>query len=106
MNKCLLFSHGSDAFKKFYSSFYSTIVANIPVEATNDYVFKGIFGDTKRTQNFIESILIGKDKILPIGTKIKDLTYLRNEYIQKIHPENAKKILFDLQIDEQRNIYY
>jgi predicted transposase/invertase (TIGR01784 family) len=91
---------------KNQSYFYSSITSmNKSIDVTNDYVFKGIFSDEGRTKNFLESVLIGNNKILPEGTKIEQLEYLKNEHIQNKTPEDAKKIIFDLQIKTNNGIY-
>jgi len=84
--------------------FYSNVTGmdNL-VDVTDDYMFKGIFGDDARTKNFLESILVGKDKILPDGTIISNLTYLKTEYTQLI--DNAKKVMFDLQVETNNGIF-
>ena len=45
-------------------------------------MFKGIFGDKKRVKNFVESVLVGNKIILPRGTKIKRIEYIKIQYIQ------------------------
>lgn len=75
------------------------------IDVTSDYVFKGIFSDGARAKDFLESVLIGQGKILPEGTKIKDLQYLKTEYIQDKHPEDAKRTIFDLQIETNNGIF-
>lgn len=89
------------------SYFYGSItgVMNKPIDVTSDYVFKGIFSDEARAKNFLESVLIGDNKILPEGTKIEDLQYLKTEYIQNKLPEDAKKTIFDLQIKTNNGIF-
>jgi hypothetical protein len=75
------------------------------IDVTSDYIFKGIFSDESRTRDFLENILIGDNKIFPEGTKIQEMEYLKNEYIQSKLPEEAKKIIFDLQIKTQQGIF-
>jgi len=89
-----------------FERFYSSITCEKhPIDVTSDYVFKGIFGDEARAKNFLESILIGKNKILPEGTEIQGLQYLKNEHIQNKAPEDAKKTIFDLQIKTNNGIF-
>ena len=86
--------------------FYGSITGmNKPIDVTSDYVFKGIFGDEARAKNFLESVLIGDNKILPEGTEIEELQYLKTEYIQNKLPEDAKKTIFDLQIKTNNGIF-
>lgn len=77
----------------------------INIDITDDYIFKEIFGDEARMKNFLISVLVGDNKILPLGTEIHSITYIKNEYIQKKVPEEAKKSLFDLQITTNYGIY-
>jgi predicted transposase/invertase (TIGR01784 family) len=86
----------------FYSS---TLPMDKPIDVTNDYIFKGIFGEESRVKNFLEGVLIGDGKILPKGTEIEELEYLQNEHIQNELPDAAKKIMFDLQIKTTSGIY-
>jgi len=88
------------------SYFYGSITGmDKPIDVTSDYMFKGIFGDKKRVKNFLESVLVGKGKILPEDTKIKEIEYLKTEYIQNKIPEDAKKTIFDLQVKTSNGIF-
>jgi len=88
------------------SYFYSSeLPMDKPIDVTNDYIFKGIFSDEGRVKNFLEGVLVGDGKILPIGTVIEELKYLQNEHIQNKLPDSAKKIMFDLQIKTTSGIY-
>jgi predicted transposase/invertase (TIGR01784 family) len=87
-------------------SFYTSITGmDKIIDVTSDYVFKGIFSDEARTKDFLENVLIGKEKILPEGTQIESLDYLPTEYIQNKMPEDAKKTVFDLQIRTNNGIF-
>lgn len=91
---------------KTQSYFYSNVTGmDREIDVTSDYIFKGIFSDESRTRDFLENILIGDNKIFPEGTKIQEMEYLKNEYIQTKLPEEAKKIIFDLQIKTQQGIF-
>jgi predicted transposase/invertase (TIGR01784 family) len=91
---------------KTQSIFYSNVIGDYrEIDVTSDYIFKGIFSDESRTRDFLENILIGNNKIFPEGTKIQEMEYLKNEYIQTKLPEEAKKIIFDLQIKTQQGIF-
>ena len=91
---------------KTQSYFYSNVTGmDREIDITSDYIFKGIFSDESRTRDFLENILIGDNKIFPEGTKIQEMEYLKNEYIQTKLPEEAKKIIFDLQIKTQQGIF-
>lgn len=91
---------------KTQSYFYSNVTGmDREIDITSDYIFKGIFSDESRTRDFLENILIGDNKIFPEGTKIQEMEYLKNEYIQSKLPEEAKKIIFDLQIKTQQGIF-
>jgi len=91
---------------KTQSYFYSNVTGmDREIDVTSDYIFKGIFSDESRTRDFLENILIGDNKIFPEGTKIQEMEYLKNEYIQSKLPEEAKKIIFDLQIKTQQGIF-
>lgn len=91
---------------KTQSIFYSNVIGmDREIDVTSDYIFKGIFSDESRTRDFLENILIGDNKIFPEGTKIQEMEYLKNEYIQSKLPEEAKKIIFDLQIKTQQGIF-
>lgn len=91
---------------KTQSYFYSNVTGmDKEIDVTSDYVFKGIFSDKARTKNFLESVLIGNNKILPEGSEIQELEYLSNEYIQNKAPEDAKKTIFDLQIKTNKGIF-
>jgi len=91
---------------KTQSYFYSNVIGmDREIDVTSDYIFKGIFSDESRTRDFLENILIGDNKIFPEGTKIQEMEYLKNEYIQSKLPEEAKKIIFDLQIKTQQGIF-
>lgn len=91
---------------KPHSYFYSNVTGmEKEIDVTSDYVFKGIFSDKERTKNFLESVLIGNNKILPEGSEIQELEYLSNEYIQNKAPEDAKKTIFDLQIKTTKGIF-
>lgn len=87
---------------RFYSS---TTGMEKPIDVTSDYMFKGIFSNEERTANFLESVLVGNSKILPEGTKIEEIQYLKTEYIQSKIPEDAKKIIFDLQVKTSNGIF-
>lgn len=88
------------------SYFYSSISGmDKPIDVTNDYVFKGIFSDESRTKDFLVSVLVGHNKILPEGTEIQELEYLKNEHIQNKIPEDAKKTIFDLQVKTSNGIF-
>ena len=88
------------------SYFYSSVSGiDKPIDITSDYMFKGIFGDEKRVKNFLESILVGDKKILPKGTKIEEVEYLKTEYIQNKISEDAKKTIFDLQVKTSNGIF-
>lgn len=102
---CTQKSKFSNIMKK-QSYFYSNITGmDKEIDITCDYIFKGIFSDEARTINFLESILIGNNKIFPINTKINELNYIRNEYIQNKNPDNAKKIIFDIQLKTDFGIF-
>jgi hypothetical protein len=91
---------------KTQSYFYSNVTGmDREIDVTSDYIFKGIFSDESRTRDFLENILIGDNKIFPEGTKIQEMEYLKNEYIQSKLPEEAKKIIFDLQVKTQQGIF-
>lgn len=91
---------------KNQSYFYSSVTGmDKEIDVTSDYVFKGIFSDEARTRDFLENILIGNNKIFPKGTKIQEMEYLKNEYIQSKMPEEAKKTIFDLQIKTESGIF-
>jgi len=91
---------------KNQSYFYSSITGmDKPIDVTSDYMFKGIFGDEARVKNFLESVLVGSNKILPEGTKIEEVEYLKTEYIQNKIPEDAKKTIFDLQVKTSDGIF-
>jgi len=88
------------------SYFYSNVTGmDKEIDVTSDYIFKGIFSDEARTKDFLENILIGNNKILPNGSKIQELEYIKNEYIQNKMPEEAKKTIFDLQIKTNNGIF-
>ena len=61
-------------------------------------MFKGIFSDESKVLDFLTTILVGKDKVFPEGTKFEELQFIKNECIQNRTPDAAKKIIFDLQI--------
>jgi len=86
-----------------YEYFYSSIAGAVDVKS--DYVFKGVFRDESRAKDFLTNILIGDKKILPKGTKIEKIKYLPNEHIQNMNENDAKKMLFDLQIQTSHGIY-
>lgn len=88
------------------SYFYGSITGmDKPIDVTSDYMFKGIFGDEARVKDFLESVLVGKGKILSEGTKIEEIEYLKTEYIQNKIPEDAKKTIFDLQVKTSDGIF-
>jgi predicted transposase/invertase (TIGR01784 family) len=76
-----------------------------PIDVTSDYIFKGIFSDELRTKDFLINILVGDDKVFPSDTIIEGLEYLRTEYIQNKLPQDAKKIIFDLQLKTNHGIF-
>lgn len=84
---------------------FSTSVSNesnfsskVPIEMLNYYLFSSIFCDELRLKNFLESFLIGNEKVLPDGTKIEKLEYLENEYLQDEIAEDPNILVFNLQI--------
>jgi len=86
--------------------FYGSITGmDKPIDVTSDYMFKGIFGDEERVKNFLESVLVGNNKILPEGTRIEEIQYLKTEYVQNKIPEDAKKTIFDLQVKTSDGIF-
>lgn len=76
-----------------------------PIDITNDYVFKGIFKDEERIKDFLENILIGDKRILPLDTVIQTIEYLPTEHIQQMLPDLAKKMVFDLQVTTNHGIF-
>lgn len=76
-----------------------------PIDITSDYIFKGIFSDELRTKDFLVNILVGEGKVFPEDTIIEGLKYLKTEYIQNKLPEDAKKMIFDLQLETNHGIF-
>ena len=92
------------------SYFYSTIRGQVNgvnriINVTDDYIFKGIFRDEARLKNFLQSVLVGHGKILEEGTIIEKIEYLPTEYIQNKLPEDAKKSVFDLQVQTNYGLF-
>jgi predicted transposase/invertase (TIGR01784 family) len=86
--------------------FYSSVTGmDNEIDVTSDYIFKGIFNDEARIIDFLENILIGDNKLFPKETKIQELKYLKNEYIQNKMPQEAKKSIFDLQIKTESGLF-
>lgn len=104
-----LFYKPKSNFSQLYrnqSYFYSSITGmDKPIDVTSDYIFKGIFSDEERVKNFLESVLVGDKKILPKGTKVERVEYLKTEYVQNKVPEDAKKTIFDLQVKTNKGIF-
>ena len=50
-----------------------------PIIVTSDYVLKEIFLDRVTVKGFLESLLVGENKLFPIGTKIEKIEFDRND---------------------------
>ena len=69
-----------------------------PIHVTDDYIFKGIFNDKERIKNFLENIIVGKNKILDEDTIFESIEYLNVENTQIKIREDSKKTIFDCYI--------
>ena len=85
-----------------FFSYDSATGSKKPIDVTNDYVFKNIFKHKEIIKNFLENVLIGDKKILPSDAVIEDLKYLPNEYMQDKVPEEARRTVFDLQLNNNQ----
>ncbi len=56
------------------------------VDATNEYMFKGIFQDPAVMREFLSQLLIGEDKIFLADTKLIEISYIPTEYFQNAPP--------------------
>lgn len=95
--------------KKNFSTYVnkeSNFSPKVPIEMLNYYVFSSIFCDELRLKNFLESFLIGTEKVLPDGTKIEKLEYLENEYLQDEIAEDPNILVFNLKITTNNEIYF
>jgi predicted transposase/invertase (TIGR01784 family) len=93
-----LSSKPQNHFSSLESKRYFSTDGMLTVDLTSDYVFKGIFSDEGRISDFLKSILVGKNKVFPEDTEFEDIQFMKNEYIQNIDPDQAKKSIFDIQV--------
>lgn len=75
------------------------------VTITDDYIFKNIFAEEDLLIDFLSSVLIEPGKILPKDTKLLELEFIKNEELQKLHPDLAKKVYFDLKVTTTHGLF-
>lgn len=72
---------------------------------TDDYIFKNIFAEEDLLIDFLSSILIEPGKILPKDTELLELEYIKNEELQKLPSDVAKKVFFDLKVTTNHGLF-
>ena len=88
------FNRRSEKYRSFYTPY---MTGNRLIEIFTSFVIKEIFSEDMITKDFLECILIGKDKILPEGTMVdKDIKHIR---------ESHKKLIFCVQINTSHGIF-
>ena len=83
-----------------------------PIIVTSDYVLKEIFFDRVTVKGFLESLLVGENKLFPIGTKIEKIEFDRNEQAQrgellseKNPGQQTQRMFIDIKIRSKTEIY-
>ena len=75
------------------------------VFATDDYVFKRIFGNKEQVKDFVQQILVGENKIFPHGSKIKTIHFGPTEHIQNHETTDAMRMIVDVELETSTEIY-
>ena len=75
------------------------------VVATDDYVFKRMFGNKEQVKDFLQQILVGENKIFPHGSKIKTIHFGSTEHIQNHETTDAKRMIVDVELETSTEIY-
>jgi len=78
-----------------------------PIVVTSEYVFKEIFLDTVTVRGFLESLLVGENKLFPIGSKIEKIELASNEPAQpgKYPGQQKTRMIIDIKIKSNTKIY-
>ncbi|KAL4482550.1 hypothetical protein ABPG72_005793 [Tetrahymena utriculariae] len=104
--------HDIFSFQFLNKRYYSNLTDNLnnsgqKIIMTSDFVFEKIFYNHERMKSFLESILVGKNKILHEETEINEVIYLNNYFFQSpLNQEyKPKKSMFDLQIKTSQGMF-
>ncbi|EAS06118.1 PD-(D/E)XK nuclease family transposase (macronuclear) [Tetrahymena thermophila SB210] len=92
--------------KRFYSKHTDNQNNNgQKIIMTSDFVFEKIFSNHERMKSFLESVLVGKNKIL--HEEINEVIYLNNNLLQNSLTQEyiPKKSMFDLQIKTSQGTF-
>ncbi|KAL4433531.1 hypothetical protein ABPG74_002928 [Tetrahymena malaccensis] len=113
--KCKFQSNKYDISQNQFSNkrFYSNLTDNLnndgqKIIMTSDFVFEKIFYNHERMKSFLESILVGKNKILHEGTEINEVIYLNNYLFQQGSQNQEykpKRSVFDLEIKTSQGVF-